>query len=287
MMKLLGLGMGLLLAGCSSDTIVVNSGGDGGTGNDSSSPTDDGSPTDDSATLDSGPADSPGPPDRSKCTKDPDKTGLTTRTYTGAPDYTVYVPKTYDPNVPSALVEILHGAGDTTPNYINVWTGVADMRNVILLAPEASTPLGPGFTWSTGDETFILAELEDLAHCYSIDSKRRILHGYSAGGIMAYLFGLSDAAKYSGIAIFSADEGTAEYYNGGSLLPSSWLIPVSHFHGMSDTNFPIASAKAGIDKLAAAGHPTFWHPIPGDHSATPTAANALTEFDDLKGFSAP
>lgn len=135
--------------------------------------------------------------------------------------------------------------------------------------------------------TFVLGELDDLAKCYSIDAKRRIIHGYSAGGIMAYLFGLADAATYSGIAIFSADEGTAEYYNGGSLLPSAWLIPVSHFHGMSDQNFPIAAAQAGIDKLKAAGHPTYWHPIAGDHGATPTPANALQELDDLKSYTAP
>src|ERR1035437_2186330 len=109
MRTLLGLGIGLLLAGCSSDTIIY-AGGDAGPGADSSSPGDDGSPTDDSAAPDSGPADS-GPPDRSKCTTNPDKTGTTTRTYAGAPDYTVYVPKTYDMNVPSALIEILHGAG--------------------------------------------------------------------------------------------------------------------------------------------------------------------------------
>jgi poly(3-hydroxybutyrate) depolymerase len=285
MRMVLGLGISLLIVGCSSNTIIY-AGGDGGPGADSST-TDDGSPADDGATGDVSVPVEAGPPDRSKCKVDPDKIGLTTRTFAGAPDYTVYVPTTYDMNVPSALVEVLHGAGDTTPNYINVWKGVADMRNAILLAPEASSPLGSGFTWSTGDETFVLGELDDLAHCYSIDPKRRILHGYSAGGIMAYLFGLKDAAKFSGIAIFSADEGTAEYYNGGSLLPSSWLIPVSHFHGMSDANFPIASAKAGIDKLTAAGHPTFWHPIPGDHGSTPTPANALTEFDDLKSFTAP
>src|SRR5450631_4177470 len=130
MRMLLGVGMGLVLAGCSSDTIVVNGTGDGGPGADSS--TNDGSPADDGATQDSsGPVEA-GPPDRSKCTIDPDKIGMTTRTYTGAPNkYMVYVPKTYDMNVPSALVEILHGAGDTTPNYITLWKPVADMRNAI------------------------------------------------------------------------------------------------------------------------------------------------------------
>ncbi len=282
----LGLGLMLLpLIGCSSSDTTIT--GDTDANTPDSSPTLDGSVVSDGAPrADTSPGVDASPPDRSKCKQDPDKVGTTTRTF-AATSYIAYVPKTYDMNTASALVEVLHGAGDTNSNYLNVWTSVADARNVILLAPEGSSPLGGGFTWNTSDESFILGELDDLAKCYSIDAKRRILHGYSAGGIMAYLFGLADASKYCGIAIFSADLGTAEYFNNGTLLPSSWLIPVSHFHGMSDQNFPIAAALKGIDTLKAANHPTYWHPIPGGHGATPTPANALQEFDDLKGSTAP
>ncbi len=228
-----------------------------------------------------------GPPDRSKCKVDPDKKSKTIRTLGNAPAYVLYVPSTYDMNVPSAMIEALHGAGDTAANYAQLWQTVADARNVIILTPEASSPLGQGYTWNTSDDSFILGELADVANCYSVDPKRRILHGFSAGGIMAYWLGLAHAEKFSGVAIFSADLGSAEATVGMSLVPAPWKIPVSHFHGQSDMNFPIMYALAGKTKLENAGHTFYWHPIPGGHSAPATPANALQEFDDLKASVAP
>ena len=102
---------------------------------------------------------------------------------------------------------------------------------------------------------------------------------------MAYLIGLHDAAKFSGISISSADLGSAEAVHGGSLLPSAWAIPVSHFHGTQDQNFPIQYAIAGMDKLTDAGHTFYWHPFDGGHTTTP--AFAATMYDDLKSSTAP
>jgi predicted esterase len=263
----------LLLTGCASTEVYV-----------SAPPPSDASSADVADPMD---AEDAAPPDRSKCPTNPDQVGKTKRMYGSGPGYTLYVPKTYDMHVPSALIEVLHGAGDTVPNYLQLWEPVADQRNVIILAPEASSPLSTGFTWLNSDETFILGELDDVASCYSIDPKRRILHGFSAGGVMAYWLGLAKADLFSGIAIFSADLGSAEAVSGMTLLPAPWKIPVSHTHGMDDQNFPISYALASKTRLEAAGHPFYWHPVPGGHTAPATIPNALQAFDDLKSGAAP
>jgi poly(3-hydroxybutyrate) depolymerase len=219
------------------------------------------------------------------CASNPDAVGFTNRTASGNP-YVAYVPSSYDKSTPMPLVVALHGAGDTAMNYLSVvWKSNADADGFIVIAPEGTAPLGNGYTWDTSDEALILAAADDVYACYAIDPKKEIIHGFSAGGIMAYLMGLHDAARFSGVSISSADLGSAEAVYGGSLLPSAWKIPVSHFHGTQDQNFPISYAIAGMNRLVDAGHPFFWHPFDGGH--TTNAAFANTMYMDLKSSTAP
>lgn len=269
------------LLGCSSapDTGDGSPGTDSGTGDDAAT-MDDGGSTDDGA-GDAG-ADS-GPP----CTANADKIGITTRTVKGR-NYISYAPASYMRGKPMPLVVALHGAGDTAANYLSwMWKGNADAKGFVVIVPEGSSPLGNGFTFNTSDRTQILAEIDDVRPCYDLEPKKTILNGFSAGGIMAYWIGMKDAKRFSGIGINSADLGSAENgpNGGGKLIPAPWTIPVSHFHGDQDMNFPIMYAKAGIDRLTAAGHMTYWHPFSGGHTAN--APMAAQEYDDLISSSSP
>jgi poly(3-hydroxybutyrate) depolymerase len=236
--------------------------------------------------ADAGPIDAQSElPPKQPCTASQDKVGYTNRTASGNP-YVAYVPASYTPTAFVPLVVALHGAGDTAMNYLSViWQANADAKGFIVIAPEGTAPLGPGYTWNSTDETLILAATADVYNCYSIDPKKQIMHGFSAGGIMAYLIGLDHAALYSGISISSADLGSAEAVHGSSLLPSAWLIPVSHFHGTEDQNFPIQYAIQGMDELVEAGHPFYWHPFDGGHTTTPQFA--ATMYADLQSSTAP
>lgn len=219
------------------------------------------------------------------CTAKKDQVGLVTRTI-GNRTYLSYVPASYAPQTPMPVLLALHGAGDVAQNYLSVlWKANADQKGFAVIVPEGTSPVGNGFTWNTGDRPFILSTVNDMDQCYTLEPKKRIINGFSAGGILAYWIGLKDAGRFSGISIASANLGSAEAINGGTLVPAPWKIPVSHFHGDQDMNFPIASAQAGITKLMNAGHPTFWHPFSGGH--TTNAGFAATMYDDLKAFSAP
>jgi len=275
------------LAGCGSDGPATTE--DTGTPADATNETSitdtspDSSPTD---TPDTAPLD---PTDRSLCAIDPDKTGLTKRevkspggvtTWT----YAAYVPTAYDPKKLTPMLIALHGAGDLAENYLTtIWQDNADKRGFLVLAAEGSSKLGAGFTYSSNDAKYISNQLlTDFARCYTVDPKQRVIHGFAAGGTLAYLMGLGNASMYSGIAIASADFNQANVLaesDGKKLLPPAWLIPISHTHGTGDTRFPIASARDGRDKLLAAGLTVAWHEFEGDSTTDP--ASALVMWDDL------
>lgn len=299
-----GLAMAVAVAiasGCSSDSgsdWASNAGADAA----GDSPTvADGPQLDaaDAAPSDTGaPADAPSAeagdagfvPDRSKCTVDPDKKGVTNRQLVAGGktmSYVGFAPSSYDPYQPLSVVLSLHGAGDTAANYFSlVWKGNAETRGFLVISPEGTSPAGSGYTYNTADlEPIVNQVVDDFSACYSVNPKRRIVHGFSAGGVLAYLVGLQAADFFAGISVAAANLGTAEYYAGQSLLPAPWKIPVSHTHGQSDANFPIDTAIAGRDKLLAAGHPVYWHEFAGGH--TTNAAHALQMYDDLASSTAP
>jgi poly(3-hydroxybutyrate) depolymerase len=252
-------------------------GGDGGTGDDAASGGDARGDAIADAAMDA--------PSKPACSSMPNAVGTTHRMAQGNP-YVAYVPPSYDKSKSYSLVVALHGAGDTAGNYLSIiWQGNADSQGFLVIAPEGTSPLGSGYTWDTTDEPLILAAIDDVYACYAIDPKKIILHGFSAGAIMSYWIGLKDAKRFSGISIASADLGSAEAVNGGPLLPAPWKIPVSHFHGMQDMNFPIMYAIAGMNRLIAAGHPFYWHPFNGGHTTNP--ADALQMYMDLKSSTAP
>lgn len=257
-------------------------GGDSGTVSDGGS--DAGGPLDSGTPADAGPGDA-GPPSHASCSQTPDQLGSTARSAMGNP-YSAYVPSSYDPRQAVPLIVALHGAGDTAPNYLQfMWKGNADARGFIVIAPEGTFPYSGGFAWYGSDDALVVAALDDVQKCYSIDPRRIIVNGFSAGGTMAYFIGLSRAQRFSGLAIQSSSLSAGESVAGQTLLPAAWKIPVSHFHGDQDQNFQAADALNGINRLQAAGHPVFWHLFSGGHTAK--AADALVEFDELKGFTSP
>jgi predicted esterase len=246
----------------------------------------------DAGAPDAGPVDAgPTSPYGQGCSAQQDATGLVLRSGMTGGDQTVhtyytYVPATYDPNVPIAVIVSLHGAGDTAKNFVGLWETDADQNDFMVLVPEASAALGPGFTWSTTDLAVVVGAMQDIDRCYRTDMHRHILHGFSAGGIIGYWLGLSQSLLFSGLAIASSDLGTAEYYAGHSLLPSAWKIPASIFHGSQDPNFPIAqTGEPSRDALLDAGHTVYWHEFNGGH--TTNAADALQMWNDLKSSTSP
>ena len=119
------------------------------------------------------------------CASMPNAIGTTNRTAAGNP-YVAYVPASYDKSKRYDLVVALHGAGDKAGNYLSIiWQGNADSQGFLVIAPEGTSPVYSGFTWDSSDEPLILAAIDDFYACYSVDPKKVIIHGFSAGGSSA------------------------------------------------------------------------------------------------------
>jgi len=110
---LLSVSIGMLA--CSSDGGSPSDGGSDGDAFVSS----DVSPADVAPTDSAPPVDVVVAPDGAhpSCTQSPNQKGTTQRTASGNP-YVAYVPQSYDPLKYTSLVVGLHGAGDTTGNFL-------------------------------------------------------------------------------------------------------------------------------------------------------------------------
>jgi len=94
-----------------------------------------------------------------------------------------YVPEDYDPRIPYGLVVWLHAPGkfDKT-ELLEAWQPICDQHELILLAPQSADPR----RWTSTEIEFIRKAMDDVLRNYSIDPARVVLHGYLAGGAMAY-----------------------------------------------------------------------------------------------------
>jgi polyhydroxybutyrate depolymerase len=169
--------------------------------------------------------------------------------------YLVHVPPQYDPQKPTPVVLVLHGAG--TNGSITVWfTGMskkADEAGFIAVYPNGTGLAGLMLTWNAGgvrgrtdgkpdDVAFIAKVLDDLATVANVDPKRVYATGMSNGGMMCYRL----AAELSDrIAAVAPVAGTMAIDTYNPRRP----VPVMHFHGTADKMVPFGGPSGRTPKF--------------------------------------
>lgn len=95
-----------------------------------------------------------------------------------------YVPENYDPRLRYSLLVWLPppGAFDKTA-FVERWKERCARSDLILLVPQARDSQ----RWSVLEADFVGKTIDEVVQRYSIDPARIALHGYQAGGAMAYL----------------------------------------------------------------------------------------------------
>lgn len=157
-------------------------------------------------------------------------------------------------DTPAPVVVLLHGAGRDGLSMLDMWQRVGRTRSIVLLAPEAR-----GKTWAEVDlsEAWIAAMLDRVAETRAIDRAR------------VYLFGHSDGARLAarllnrGIGPWRAAALHAGYGPPDAYLPTPEARPLRLYLGERDHIFSVEGARAAAAALAAAGHETELHLIPG------------------------
>ena len=133
----------------------------------------------------------------------------------------VYVPETYDPDVPAPLAYVFHGAGSNKEQQLaySHYPTYADADGALLVLPDALgtpmrwSPFGPAFAGVEGvnDLAFFDDLAAEVASSYCVDPERVLVTGMSSGGFMAASVGCTHS-----------DEVTAA----GPVTATVWAEPV-------------------------------------------------------------
>ncbi len=159
-------------------------------------------------------------------------------------EYLLYVPPSYDPTKPTALVISLHAAM-LWPDHqreLSHWNMVADEYGFIVVYPSGMTPWGSGTgvlpkIWLLSPEadlsanvTFISELIDTLEAGYNIDPTRIYANGFSNGGAMTFALSCRLSHRIAAVGTVSAAQDQQ---------PSSWCedsrpVPLINFHGTAD-----------------------------------------------------
>ena len=174
-------------------------------------------------------------------------------------DYSLYVPENYSPRQTWPLIICLHGANGRGDHYIWSWLRPAKSNGYLVIAPKSVD-----VTWSVlrpfTDISSITAMLEEVCGTYAVDKSRVYLSGLSDGGTFTYLFGLSSADIFAGIAPIAGDfhpmiDDLLRQKQGMDL-------PIYIVHGAHDHIFRVESIRQGHKLLTRIGYNAAYEELP-------------------------
>jgi polyhydroxybutyrate depolymerase len=170
--------------------------------------------------------------------------------------FILYVPESYDPEIPAPLVFNFHGAGSYASEhmYFSETAQKADEAGFILVYPDAVASAANWFFWSgdTGvdDVGFVQDMIRLTSDKLNIDPLRIYAIGYSNGGGMANRLACDLSGEIAAIAQVS---GTYPFQD--ACAPQR-PVPVLTFHGTDDTILAYDGSPGGT--LSARGWVTQW-----------------------------
>lgn len=184
----------------------------------------------------------------------------------------MYVPASYDPDVPIPLAVALHGATRSSSD----WTGFFDAcedRGIVMLATDSRTR-----TWDRvggffgNDVRFLDAALNHVYDRINVDVDRSALIGFSDGASYALSLGLSNGDIFPNIVAWSPGFS-------GPAPPLVGTPKIFVSHGTSDTILPFTSTRDRIvPDLRAAGYDVTFVDYEGGHTIPSTIAAAGLDF---------
>lgn len=156
----------------------------------------------------------------------------------GTREYMVYVPDSYDQEVPAPVAYVFHGAGSNKEEqlFYSDYRAYADADGALLVLPDALgaparwSPLGPMFAGVEGvDDLMFFDDLSAAVEAVlCVDVERVLVSGMSSGGFMA-----------ASVACTRSDRVTAV----GPVTATVWAEPLcgeaepvtyAYFHGTDD-----------------------------------------------------
>lgn len=157
--------------------------------------------------------------------------------------YLLYVPKSYNPDVPTPLVISIHGFAEWPAHQMEIsrWNKLADQHGFIVVYPSGTRfPLRwrvsgspAGENDSLLDVVFIADLIDQLTAEYNIDPFRIYANGLSNGGGMSFVLSCELSERIAAIGSVSG----AYLYPWDECTPSR-AVPAILFHGTADPIVP-------------------------------------------------
>jgi polyhydroxybutyrate depolymerase len=163
-------------------------------------------------------------------------------------EHLLYVPGSYDPGRPTALVISMHGGAMWPAAQMETsgWNTVADEHGFIVVYP-AGFAHGSPRAWRMGGpggraEVQYISDLIDrLQAAYNIDPARIYADGLSNGGGMAFVLSCTLSHRIAAVGLVASAQ----------LLPWTWCadehpVPMIAFHGTADRFTPYHGGKSPV-----------------------------------------
>jgi predicted esterase len=163
--------------------------------------------------------------------------------------YSIYTPEGYNLNKKSPMILLLHGAGDTGENFINVWTKLLPKNEEYIIV----APTYHGYWWTNEGEKFVLKVIENVISIYNIDIDRIFLSGFSNGAIGAYHLGTKYPNLFAGIIPISGLPLNRE------LLKNLSNLPILILHGTKDSLMSVNDARKIVEMLKGMKYDVTYH----------------------------
>ncbi len=197
--------------------------------------------------------------------------------------YTVLVPETYDPLVPTPLLFALHGGGRGGKEGDQV---VGSGREAVTLYHDGIALLGwilvcptaLAAPWAaTGNEPFLLSCLEEIEATYNVDLDRVYLTGHSMGGFGTWWFGPRH------LDLFAAIGPTASGGPGGFKALKDARTGIYVYHSADDPICPVAPIQPAVETLLESGADVVYLQLEDrGHSLPPEAVGELFDVFRVK-----
>lgn len=155
----------------------------------------------------------------------------------------VYVPSSYDPEVSTPMVMLLHGygsSGQEQEDYVQ-FAPIADELGIIYLHPDGLTDLLGNRYWNAtdaccdafnanpDDSGYLRALIEEVRAQLNVDDRRVYVGGASNGGFMTYRM----ACDHSDIIAAVVNIVGATYLDPADCTPAE-PVHILHIHGTAD-----------------------------------------------------
>lgn len=183
--------------------------------------------------------------------------------------YLLHVPRTYQPNRPTALVICLHGFSEWPAHVMRLshWNKLADESGFLVVYPFGSSfPL----RWncngrfnkkgrSQEDVQFIADLIDQLRKKYNIDETRIYANGLSNGGGMSFLLACKLSERIAAIGGVGGAylQPWTEYQQKRpvpAIIFHGTADPIVPFHGMSSGRFSLPDIPQWVQALAERNH---------------------------------